>query len=74
MRRVRAGYSDTELYLHLVRANCGIVVGGDINNEMSALLHQDFNKMPVASRSKKLRQNQGFAYSGTQGAYIDLWD
>ncbi len=74
MCRVRAGYSDTELYLHLVRANCGIVVGGDINNEMSALLHQDFNIMPVATRSKKLGQNQGFAYSGTQGAYMDLWD
>lgn len=68
------GYSDTELYMHLIRANCGIVIGGDINNELSAMLHQRFNEMPVAARAKKLERNQGFAYNGTQGAYIDLWD
>lgn len=71
-RHVCDGYSSTEAYLHLIRANCGIVVGGGVSNELSAMLHSRFNELPIAARARKLGQNQGFAYSGVQGAYLNL--
>ncbi len=73
MKRIR-DYRDTGLFVHLVRSNNGLVIGGGIDNDMASLLHQQFNEIPVGIRSKRLNRNQGFAYAETKGAIIELWN
>lgn len=66
-------YNGAELYNHLVHAENGLVVGGNIDDHLAVLFHQRFSEIPKNAREKKLRADQAFAYCGTRGGHIDLF-
>lgn len=65
-------YCDTELYLHLVKCSDGMVIGGNANNSMAALLNNDFYMIPEDYRNVSLELGQAILYSADSAAYVQL--
>ena len=69
MKRL-SDYRDTGLYVHLVRSKAGVVIGGCVDDAISAAISDSIYEIPRKFREKELANNQGFVYSGNQMAYI----
>lgn len=63
MKRI-TDYCGTELYIRLVKSNAGLIMGGNISDQMAAILQNDFRDIPVPVRQKPLKQSQALLYIG----------
>ena len=71
MQRIR-DYRDTGLYVRLVRSECGVIVGGGIDDELAAALTGKIYDIPNKYRTKELDGGQATVYSGSKIAYVTL--
>ncbi len=71
MRRINE-YRDTGLYVHLVRAENGVIVGGGINDELAAALNGSLYELPLKHRDKQLSNDQAIIYQGSKMSYLKL--
>ncbi len=67
-----ADYSDTGLYVHLVRSESGAIVGGRLDDLVSALLSTRVYEIPRKFREKELNDGQAIIYSENKMAYISI--
>lgn len=65
-----ADYSSTGLYVHLVRANAGMIVGGKIDDSVAAAISTEIYEIPKKFREKELSNGQAVIYSSNKMAYI----
>jgi len=71
MSRIRE-YCDTELYLHLVRCEDGMVIQGGADNELAILLNKDFYSVPEEYRGITLKKGKAIVYSSDTLTYVKL--
>ncbi len=71
MNRI-ADYRDTGLYVELVRAEQGVMVGGGLSDDKIAALATSLYEIPQKHREKQLSGSQAALYSGRQISYIQL--
>ena len=67
-----ADYSSTELYLHLVRCNMGMVIGGEVDDNLAYLLSDELYAIPLEYRDVKLTEKQALVYYGDACGYVVL--
>ncbi len=65
-------YRDTGLYIHLVRAENGAVVGGQADDAVAASLATGLYDVPQRYREKALGALEATVYSGTKIAYVNI--
>lgn len=65
-------YNDTALFIQLVKTDKGMIIGGEIDNEMSARLSDKFREIPVSERNKHLSENQAFMYNENKWSVISI--
>ena len=65
-------YSDTGLYVHLVRADHGAIVGGGIDDSVAALLSTEIYGLSRKFREKELNVGQATVYAADKMAYVTV--
>ena len=65
-------YRDTGLYVKLVRAENGAVLGGAVDDTVAAMLTSQIYEIAKAHREKTLTDSQAFVYSNGKCAYVDV--
>lgn len=65
-------YRETGLYVHLVRAYCGAVVGGKIDDGVASAINTDIYEIPRKFREKILDETQAIIYRGRETAYVNI--
>ncbi len=65
-------YRDTGLYISLVRADHGIVVGGSVDDSLSASLANSIYEINKIQREKALSGEQAFVFSSGKCSYVDV--
>lgn len=71
MKRLQE-YRDTGLYVHLVRAERGAIVGGYIDDSIASAITTDIYEVPKKFREKALGNTQALIYRGKEIAYINV--
>ena len=71
MQRIQ-DYRDTGLYVYLVRARCGAMIGGYIDDAVASAITTEIYEVPKKFREKSLNQAQAIIYRGKEMAYIDI--
>lgn len=71
MQRLK-DYRDTGLYVYLVRAENGAILGGGIDDELSAAITTDIYDVPTKFREKVLENGQAIIYRGKEIAFINV--
>ncbi len=71
MNRIR-DYRDTGLYVHLVRTEQGMMIGGAITDEVATGLHDCLYEIPHKHREKILTAEQGIIYCGNKISYVNV--
>jgi len=71
MQRLK-DYRDTGLYVYLVRSNCGVILGGCIDDTIAAAITTEVYDIPQKFREKSLKNSQAIIYRGKEIAYIDI--
>ncbi len=65
-------YRETGLYVTLVRCNDGVVLGGNVNDELAASLANSIYEIPVQFREKKLADGEAVIYSSGKISYTNI--
>jgi len=65
-------YSSTELYLHLVKCEMGMIIGGCADNDLACLLNNDFYSISENERNVELSASQAIVYCKNTATYIQL--
>ena len=71
MERIR-DYRDTGLYVHLVRCECGAIVGGRIDDAVASSVCTEIYEIPHSFREKELKETQATVYRGKELAYVSV--
>lgn len=71
MKRLQE-YRDTGLYVHLVRAERGVIVGGYVDDDVASAITTDIYEVPKKFREKALGNSQAIIYRGKEIAYINI--
>lgn len=71
MQRLK-DYRDTGLYVYLVRSDCGVILGGRIDDTIAAAITTEVYEIPQRFREKALKDSQAIIYRGKKIAYIDI--
>ncbi len=69
MQRFR-DYSETGLFVELVRCEKGVIMGGAIDTDVAPYLNHVVYEIPCKFREKELKEGQAIIYSNKQMAYI----
>ena len=56
----------------LVRAQCGVIIGGEINNSVAQAITTDIYSVPTKSREIKLDDGEAIVYSKDEIAYVKI--
>ncbi|MBR2944726.1 MAG: type VII secretion protein EssC [Clostridia bacterium] len=65
-------YQSAGLYSMLVRAQCGVIIGGEINNSVAQAITTDIYSVPTKSREIKLDDGEAIVYSKDEIAYVKI--
>ena len=71
MQRLK-DYRDTGLYVLLVRADNGAIIGGNINDEVASSISTEIYEVPIKFREKVLTSEQAIVYNKNSIAYVNV--